>query len=113
MSWLFMLLPGFISASFTEKLENQTLPAFSYLKLVCIYDLFINLCSAAIYHYVIRTTGSILENFQYNTFLIHFGILNILLAIFLPIICYAVRPWFSIHLEKRISKESRNIANEK
>lgn len=113
MQWLFFLLPGFLSASFTEKLENRTFSPFQFLKQVCIYDLFINLFSCIIYHYIIRTQESILENFQYNTFLIHFTILNIILSLLIPVIYFSIKPWFSVYIEKKSSTESKTDESKK
>ena len=111
MQWLFILFPGIISTCFTEKLEKRTFSVFSFIKQVCIYDLFINFSSSVIYHYIIRTPESILENFKYNTFLIHYTLLNIVLSIFIPVIYCAIKPHFSIDLEKN-TKESEKSINE-
>lgn len=100
MEWIFMLCPGVISTCFTEKLEKKSFSPLSFFKHFAIFTFFINFICAVVYNYVIQTETSIIDNFIFNGFLIHYCVIALVLSLVLPIVYVALRPWFSLKLEK-------------
>lgn len=109
MNWIFMLCPGVLSVCIIEKLQQKHFSPLSFFKSYATFTFFINFFSALIYHYIIKTETSIIDNFIYNNFLVHYAVLALFLAVVLPIIYLIFSPWFSIKLvTNKETKESES-----
>lgn len=109
MNWIFMLCPGVLSVCIVEKLQQKHFSPLAFFKGYALFTFFINFFSAVIYHYIIKTETSIIDSFIYNSFLIHYATIVLLLAIILPIIHLIFSPWFSVKLiDNKETTESKS-----
>lgn len=100
MEWIFMLCPGIISTCLTEKLKKALFLPLNFFKHCAIFTFFINFTCVLIYHYFLQTETSIVDNFIYNGFLIHYSVLALILALIFPVLYIAFCPWFSLKLTR-------------
>lgn len=98
MEWIFMLCPGVISTCLTEKLGKEHFSPLTFFKHFAIFTFFINFTCVLIYNYFTHPETSIIDNFIYNDFLVHYSALALVLAFIFPIIYVVFRPWFSLKL---------------
>lgn len=108
MEWIFMLCPGIISTCLTEKLKKEQFSPLSFFKHFAIFTFFINFICVLIYNYFIQTETSIVDNFIFNEFLIHYSVLALILAFVLPVLYIAFCPWFSLTLTRNTKTSEKN-----
>lgn len=104
MQFVAIFLPGFLACRFQEKLEKAVYHGSELIKVWGMYTFFINLFAIMIYQYILKTPNSINENFGDNIFLIHYMLLNVILAVVLPFFRAAVNPFLSLKLEWKSAK---------
>lgn len=113
MDWIFILCPGILSVCILEKVQQKHYSPFSFLKGYTLFTFFINFFSVLVYYYFINPETSIINNFIYNGFLVHYTILALLFSILLPILYLIFMPWFSVRLVSRKDTEKKTKNTEK
>lgn len=91
LSWNYFYLPD-------RKIKKGTFFTPYFFKHCAIFTFFINFICILIYHYFIQTETSIVDNFIYNGFLIHYSVLALILAFVFPVLYITFCPWFSLKL---------------
>lgn len=104
MQYVAIILPSFVSVALSERLEKKHYAGMDFIKRAGIYALLSNLATALIFQYILKLPTPILTSFENNLFLIHFFLLNLFVAVLLPIVKLAFNPRLHISIEKREHK---------
>lgn len=101
MQWIAMVLPSFLSIYCIELISKKELNWLQFFKKLGTYILLTNLISIFISHYIFNKSLLYYQFIDSNTFFIKYTVLNIIVAVFLPLFFLVLKPYISISIEFR------------
>lgn len=99
MQWISMILPAFLAVYVKEVLEKNELNWRQLIKTLGIYIVFINLFSYMICYFVFHISLPVSQCFDSYLFCIKLTLLNIAIAVLLPVFHIILSPYFHISME--------------
>jgi hypothetical protein len=105
MQWITLFGPAFIACAIQQKLDNRKFTGCELLQAWALYTFFINFTGLVVYQYILKTPNSFMDNFVHNTFIVHYMLMSIVLAVIFALLRQSVKPHISLRLEKKEKQE--------